>query len=159
MLTVCTSCGSSIISVSFSGANEALPRVGPRSAFISIMISGFSPMPSPMRFVDCNPPMISVLSARRSSGRICVFRRPGRSSGEMGRVTVIAVRMIQTLEKANFVRDVDYCSAAFLMVRTEDARHLGGFDPKSRQPTLRIRISAFACSNPVKGSFMIIRCD
>lgn len=32
--------------------------------------------------------------------------------------------------EANFVRDVDYCSAAFLMVRTEDARHLGGFDPK-----------------------------
>lgn len=31
--------------------------------------------------------------------------------------------------EANFVRDVDYCSAAFLMVRTDVARHLGGFDP------------------------------
>ncbi|GBQ93377.1 glycosyltransferase [Asaia krungthepensis] len=33
------------------------------------------------------------------------------------------------IPEANFVRDVDYCSAAFLMVRSDMARALGGFDP------------------------------
>ena len=33
-----------------------------------------------------------------------------------------------TIPEANFVRDVDYCSAAFLMVRSAVARALGGFD-------------------------------
>ncbi|MBO1324892.1 glycosyltransferase [Acetobacter sp. TBRC 12305] len=31
--------------------------------------------------------------------------------------------------EANFVRSVDYCSGAFLMVRTAPLRQLGGFDP------------------------------
>lgn len=31
--------------------------------------------------------------------------------------------------EANFVRDVDYCSGAFLLVATACARELGGFDP------------------------------
>ncbi|MFT8719391.1 glycosyltransferase [Acetobacter sp.] len=31
--------------------------------------------------------------------------------------------------EANFVRDVDYCSGAFLMTRTDLVRSLGGFDP------------------------------
>jgi len=34
------------------------------------------------------------------------------------------------LTNANFVRDVDYCSAAFLMVRTALLRRLGGYDPR-----------------------------
>ncbi|MBS1096403.1 glycosyltransferase [Gluconobacter sphaericus] len=34
------------------------------------------------------------------------------------------------LTTANFVRDVDYCSAAFLMVRTTLLRRLGGYDPR-----------------------------
>ncbi|WP_317134856.1 glycosyltransferase [Ameyamaea chiangmaiensis] len=34
--------------------------------------------------------------------------------------------------QANFVRDVDYCSAAFLMVRTPLVRACGGFDPLFR---------------------------
>ena len=33
------------------------------------------------------------------------------------------------LPEANFVRDVDFCSGAFLMVRTAILRALGGFDP------------------------------
>ncbi|WP_243443804.1 glycosyltransferase [Asaia prunellae] len=32
------------------------------------------------------------------------------------------------IAEANFVRDVDYCSAAFLLVRTETARLMGGYD-------------------------------
>lgn len=32
------------------------------------------------------------------------------------------------IPEANFVRDVDYCSAAFLLVRTAVARAMGGFD-------------------------------
>ena len=34
--------------------------------------------------------------------------------------------------EANFVRDVDYCSGAFLMLRTEIVRALGGFDDAYR---------------------------
>ncbi len=34
--------------------------------------------------------------------------------------------------EANFVRDVDYCSGAFLMLRTEQVRALGGFDDDYR---------------------------
>ncbi len=34
--------------------------------------------------------------------------------------------------EANFVREVDYCSGAFLMVRTELVRRLGGFDDDYR---------------------------
>ncbi|EHH68826.1 glycosyltransferase [Gluconobacter morbifer] len=34
--------------------------------------------------------------------------------------------------EANFVRDVDYCSAAFLMVRTSLLRRLGGYDLRYR---------------------------
>ena len=34
--------------------------------------------------------------------------------------------------EANFVREVDYCSGAFLMVRTEMVRRLGGFDDDYR---------------------------
>ncbi|WP_336760527.1 glycosyltransferase [Asaia sp. VD9] len=33
------------------------------------------------------------------------------------------------IAEANFVRDVDYCSAAFLLVRSGIARALGGYDP------------------------------
>ncbi|WP_438383008.1 glycosyltransferase [Asaia sp. BMEF1] len=36
------------------------------------------------------------------------------------------------IPEANFTRDVDYCSAAFLLVRTATARALGGFDPLYR---------------------------
>jgi GT2 family glycosyltransferase/glycosyltransferase involved in cell wall biosynthesis len=32
--------------------------------------------------------------------------------------------------EANFVRDVDYCSAAFLMVRADAVRSMNGFDPR-----------------------------
>ncbi len=34
--------------------------------------------------------------------------------------------------EANFVRDVDYCSGAFLMLRSEEVRSLGGFDDDYR---------------------------
>ncbi|NVN01259.1 MULTISPECIES: glycosyltransferase [Asaia] len=36
------------------------------------------------------------------------------------------------IPEASFVRDVDYCSAAFLLVRSAMARALGGFDPLYR---------------------------
>ncbi|MCB8882689.1 glycosyltransferase [Acidisoma cellulosilytica] len=36
------------------------------------------------------------------------------------------------LPEANFVRDVDYCSGAFLMMRTDAVRQLGGFDDDYR---------------------------
>ena len=62
----------------------------------------------------------------RSHGRLqeagCILWRGGHATGYLRDGA-------PDLAEANFVREVDFCSAAFLLVHTPLARALGGFDP------------------------------
>ncbi|APH57361.1 Glycosyltransferase [Granulibacter bethesdensis] len=55
----------------------------------------------------------------------CIVWRDGRTHGYARDYPVDA-------PEANFVREVDFCSAAFLLTRTEQVQALGGFDPVYR---------------------------
>lgn len=66
---------------------------------------------------------------------------------------VDTARCVPLSPEANFVRDVDYCSAAFLMVRADAVRSMNGFDPRYARPTMKTQTSACACSGLASGSF------
>ncbi|XAO72415.1 MAG: glycosyltransferase [Acetobacteraceae bacterium] len=112
------------------GANEALPRV--RSLFCLYLNNDVKLFPNAvanaLRRLQSSDD-IGAVGAKiiRSHMRLqeagSIIWRDGASYGYRRQDD-------PNIGEANFVRDVDYCSAAFLVVRTEDARQLSGFDPK-----------------------------
>ncbi len=72
-------------------------------------------------------PTIGVVGAKlvRTHGLLqeagCIVWRDGTTAGYLRDASPLA-------PEANFVREVDFCSAAFLLTRTALARELGGFD-------------------------------
>ncbi|GBR52889.1 glycosyltransferase [Neokomagataea thailandica NBRC 106555] len=57
------------------------------------------------------------------------------------------------LPEANFIRDVDYCSAAFIVVRSSLLRRLSGYDPRFRPAYFE---DADLCVRIIKAGFRIV---
>lgn len=57
------------------------------------------------------------------------------------------------LPEANFIRDVDYCSAAFIVVRSSLLRRLAGYDPRFRPAYFE---DADLCVRIIKAGFRIV---
>ena len=87
---------------------------------------GFGAIAAAMRRIASDP-KIGAVGAKivRTNGMLqeagCILWRNGDTLGYMRDAPADA-------PEANFVRDVDFCSAAFLLMRTSLARELGGFD-------------------------------